>query len=177
MIRQRREPTKPFLTLDDNTLVDQCDVDRYRSRGPGGQKRNKTSSAVRLRHRPTGLIVIAAEDRSQHVNKARALRRLRQAIALNLRAEVDPGSYTRSELLSSCIGDDGRLHVGRRDPRYFLAVSEVLDVLQACGWRVSEATGCLGTSTGHLLKFIQNDPKLWERVNRMRAAVGEKPLR
>src|SRR5262245_52204277 len=77
-----------WTNLSDAQLRDQCDVDTYRSSGPGGQKRNKASSAVRLRHLPTGLIVIAEESRSQHENKARAQRRLREALYLQLRDEL-----------------------------------------------------------------------------------------
>src|SRR5207247_813493 len=76
---------RTWLTIDDAAMLKQCDVDLYRASGPGGQKRNKTSSAVRLRHAPSGITVIAEESRSQHENKARALRRLRQAIALQIR--------------------------------------------------------------------------------------------
>src|SRR5262249_14690328 len=76
--------------LNDGQLLAQCEVDTYRASGPGGQKRNKTSSAVRLRHPPSGLIVIAEESRSQHENRARALKRLRQAIHLKLREELPP---------------------------------------------------------------------------------------
>src|ERR1700754_4828578 len=74
-----------WTTLSDAQLLDQCAVDTYRASGPGGQKRNKTSSAVRLRHLPSGLIVIAEESRSQHENKAKALKRLRQTFFLKLR--------------------------------------------------------------------------------------------
>src|SRR6266566_6210167 len=74
--------------LSDAQLLAQCDVDTYRASGPGGQKRNKTSSAVRLRHLPSGLIVIAEESRSQHENRARALKRMRQALYLKLREEL-----------------------------------------------------------------------------------------
>src|SRR5437764_14651253 len=74
-----------WTALTDEQLLAQCDVDTYRASGPGGQKRNKTSSAVRLRHGPTGLVVIAAESRSQHENKAKALKRLRRAPYLQLR--------------------------------------------------------------------------------------------
>ena len=74
-----------WIDLSDAQLLAQCEVDTYRASGPGGQKRNKTSSAVRLRHPPSGLLVIAEESRSQHENKARALRRLRKALYLKLR--------------------------------------------------------------------------------------------
>src|SRR5438067_9620984 len=77
--------------LSDQELLGQCALDTYRASGPGGQKRNKTSSAVRLRHLPTGLIVIAEESRSQHENKAKALQRLRKALYLELRDPVPGG--------------------------------------------------------------------------------------
>src|SRR5438067_6314972 len=77
-----------WTTLTDEQLLAQCDVDTYRASGPGGQKRNKTSSAVRLRHAPTGLLVIAEESRSQHENKAKALKRLRRELFLRLRDEL-----------------------------------------------------------------------------------------
>src|SRR6266702_5897358 len=79
-----------WTDLTDEQLLAQCEVDTYRASGPGGQKRNKTSSAVRLRHLPSGLIVIAEESRSQHENRARALRRLRQALYLKVRDELPP---------------------------------------------------------------------------------------
>src|SRR5881275_2795211 len=82
---ERRET---WANLSDGQLLAQCGVDTYRASGPGGQKRNKTSSAVRMRHLPSGLIVIAEESRSQHENRARALRRLRQAIYLKIRDEL-----------------------------------------------------------------------------------------
>ncbi len=166
-----------YLTLEDRTLVSQCDVDHYRSRGPGGQKRNKTSSAVRLRHRPTGVAVTASEERSQHVNQRRAIRRLRASIALNVRTPIDVARYDPSELLSSCIVANGPLRVGRRDRRYYPAVCEVLDLLSACDARVREAAKYVGVSTASLVTFIRRDPKLWERVNQMRAAAGVSPLR
>src|SRR6266850_5692473 len=79
-----------WTALNDAQLLAQCEVDTYRASGPGGQKRNKTSSAVRIRHPPSGLIVIAEESRSQHENRVRALRRLRQALFLKVRDEL-PG--------------------------------------------------------------------------------------
>ena len=166
-----------FLSLDDPELVAQCEVDHYRSSGPGGQKKNKTSSAVRLRHRPTGLSVTADEERSQHVNKIRAIRRLRERLAFNVRTSIDLRRYERSDLLSSCISAAGKLSVGRRDPRYYPAVCELLDVLAACGVRVESAGKSVGVSTANFVKFVRNDSKLWGRVNQMRACAGLKALR
>lgn len=56
-------------------------VDTFRATGPGGQHRNTTDSGVRLTHRPTGTVVTATEDRSQHVNRRVAGQRLVDALA------------------------------------------------------------------------------------------------
>jgi len=52
-----------------------------------------------------------------------------------------------------------------------------VDVLAACGMRVSSAAERIGMSTAHLVKFIESDPKVWDRTNQMRAEAGLKPLR
>src|SRR6266404_1501377 len=87
-----------WTALSDEQLLAQCEVDTYRASGPGGQKRNKTSSAVRLRHPPSGLLVIAEESRSQHENKARALKRLRRALYLKLREPLSTEDLTPDRL-------------------------------------------------------------------------------
>src|SRR5271154_4417132 len=89
-----------WANLTNAQLLHQCEVDTYRASGPGGQKRNKTSSAVRLRHPPTGLIVIAEESRSQHENRAKALRRLRQALFLKIRDALSPEQLNVTSLSS-----------------------------------------------------------------------------
>ena len=61
----------------DAALLAECEVDTFRAGGPGGQHQNKTDSAVRLRHAPTGLAVTCRAQRSQYLNKMDALRRLR----------------------------------------------------------------------------------------------------
>jgi hypothetical protein len=171
-----------WAALSDAQLLAQCEVDTYRASGPGGQKRNKTSSAVRLRHPPSGLLVIAEESRSQHENRARALRRLRQALYLKLRdelppAELIPEAVARCAHLASAVGTAGRLELGRKDPRYWPVVGIALDVLHAQEARVSDAAAVLGISTANLVDFLASDPKVWEQANQMRSRFGQKPLR
>ena len=70
----------------DEDLLRECEVETFRSGGPGGQHVNKTESAVRLRHVPSGIVVRSQQERSQHRNKALCLQRLRNKIAqLNYR--------------------------------------------------------------------------------------------
>ncbi len=61
----------------DEALLAECEVETVKGSGPGGQHRNKTETAVRLLHRPTGLRAQASERRSQGQNMGVALERLR----------------------------------------------------------------------------------------------------
>ncbi|KAG1363675.1 putative peptide chain release factor 1 [Cocos nucifera] len=104
-----------YLTLTDEELMAQCDMDTFKASGPGGQHRNKRESAVRLKHRPTGIVAQAAEDRSQHKNRASAL--ARKAIDLN--------DYTPpTELLqilpakSTIRGSDVGPQIGPNNPKF-----------------------------------------------------------
>lgn len=64
----------------DEDLLRECEVETFRSSGPGGQHVNKTESAVRLRHLPSGVVVTSQQERSQHRNKALCLQKLRKKI-------------------------------------------------------------------------------------------------
>jgi protein subunit release factor A len=79
-----RSPGPVDIPPSDEDLLAQCRVDTFRSGGKGGQHQNTTDSGVRLTHLPTGIVVTARRERSQHRNRAHALARLRARLeALN----------------------------------------------------------------------------------------------
>ncbi|MBI2424831.1 MAG: peptide chain release factor 1 [Candidatus Hydrogenedentes bacterium] len=89
------------IQINENEL--QFDV--YRSSGPGGQSVNTTDSAVRVTHKPTGLVVTCQDEKSQHKNKAKALRVLRSRL-LALKEEEE--AATRSSNRKSQVGSGDR---------------------------------------------------------------------
>ena len=150
----------------DEQLLADCRTEAFRGPGPGGQKRNKTSSAVRVTHVPTGLSAIAGESRSQHRNKTMAIWRLRHKIALEVREKID---LTR-------LPWPAVVEVSRRAEEYPAAVGLMVDVLEHVGWSVSEAGKMLGVSTGKLVDFLSADSLLWAEVNRQRQRAGLRGL-
>jgi ribosome-associated protein len=70
-----------ILPESDEDLLRECEIETFRSSGPGGQHVNKTESAVRLTHVPSGVVVTSRQERSQHRNKTICLQRLRKKVA------------------------------------------------------------------------------------------------
>lgn len=104
-----------LLPESDDELLRECEVETFRSSGPGGQHVNKTESAVRLRHLPSGLTVTAQQERSQHQNKALCLQKLREKIEkLNHRpAKRVPTRVPRSAKNRTLEAKTRRSHVKR----------------------------------------------------------------
>jgi len=91
-------PEQYRLPETDEALLGECDVQVFRATGPGGQSVNTTDSAVRLIHRPTGIVVVCRRERSQLRNKNDCVRRLRERIreAQRPRAPRVPTKPTRN---------------------------------------------------------------------------------
>ena len=162
-----------WLTCPDDALLAACEVDTYRASGPGGQKRNKTSSAVRLRHGPSGLMVIAEESRSQHENKARAIRRMRSMIAYSVRLPPVPGA---TALIGRFRSEAGRIQIPQRHEAYSLVIATILDVVAHHSGAIAEAANHLGVATAQLSRFVTSDSKMLATVNRMRKDAGLRPI-
>lgn len=165
-----------YLLATDEALIQQCEVDRYRASGPGGQHRNKTESAVRLRHKLSGVSAIGEDSRSQSENKLHAVRRLRAAIALNVR---EPAAEVPSPRLAALVAG-GTAPLGaktRLTGEYWAAIAELLDLLVDGGLEIGATAQKLGITTGALSKLLLHDEAVGRAVNDLRRARNMRPLR
>jgi len=175
-----------FRDLNDAALLAQCRWEAFRGRGPGGQKRNKTSNTMRLTHVPTGISVIAGESRSQAENKLRAIRRLKMKLALEFRRAIEPRDWEPPPWVDQIRtrpakdappGAGMRLQISHRHPLYFHLVGLVLDLLDSRRGHVADVAGLLGLSTSGVIKFLADDPHLWGAANQIRASAGQSPMK
>ena len=157
-----------WLRLDDTALLKDCRQERYRASGPGGQRRNKVETAIRLHHLPTGLVAQAEESRSPEENRRRALRRLRERIALELRAPLDPGAPPLVPELAEHVGPEGILSINPHNRAYPIVVATVLDALEAAEGSYAKAARALGLSTSQVLRFLRSDAQVWRAVEEAR---------
>jgi peptide chain release factor 2 len=148
----------PFLEdLSDEVAIDDKDlrIDTYRSSGAGGQHVNKTDSAVRLTHLPTGIVVSVQNERSQHQNKAKAMQILAAKLADRQRAE------RRSEL-DSLSGPQSEVAWGSQIRSYVMAPYQLVKDL-----RTLEETGNVdAVLDGDIDAFIEAE------LRRQRTAGG-----
>jgi peptide chain release factor 1 len=118
---------------------DDLRIDTYRSQGSGGQHVNKTESAVRVTHLPTGVVAACQEEKSQHKNKAKAMKMLRSKLYDIKRQEVDSrrsadrknqvGSGDRSERIRTYNFPQGRV----TDHRINLTLYKIDEVMDGGG--------------------------------------------
>lgn len=114
---------------------DDIRIDTYRSSGAGGQHINKTSSAIRITHFPTGIVVQCQNERSQHMNKDKAMQMLKAKLYLMKQQEqADKVSGIRGEIKEIGFGSQIRSYVMQpytlvKDHRTNMEISNVNGVL------------------------------------------------
>ena len=167
----------PFLRLEDGKLLRGCWVDPYQASGPGGQKRNRTYSAVRILHLETGLSTIAEESRSQIENRAKALRRLRVLVALNVRPGYPPERFEIVEEVKGFLRSNPPLRINTKNPFYPFVCATMSDAVYFQKGKIGEAATMLGVSAGQMLRVMSKDRQLLTAINQMRSQFGLKPVR
>jgi hypothetical protein len=157
-----------WLRASDVELLRGCKEERYRASGPGGQRRNKVETAIRLHHGPSGVSAHAEDSRSPEGNRTRALARLRERIAFEVRAPFEgaPPEFAAQR------GPRGTLGVNTKNPNFPLIAAIALDALADSGGSYAVAAKALGVTTSQLLKFLQSDRELWRAVSEGRSVAA-----
>ena len=125
--------------IEDNIEIDinedDLRIDTYRSSGAGGQHINKTSSAIRITHIPTGIVVQCQNERSQHQNKDKAMQMLKAKLyLLKQQEQADKVSDIRGEVMDINFGSQIRSYVMQpytmvKDHRTNFEISNINGVL------------------------------------------------
>jgi RF-1 domain len=165
----------PYRFLTDAALLTQCRVDHYRGSGPGGQKRNKTSNAVRIVHVASGVLVTATECRSTELNTLHAIRRLRVKMAADLREPIALETFAPPDWFLT-IRAGNRIAVSHRHDLYGAAGGLALDLLKATAGSPSAVAANLGVTTTAVIKLLGDEHAWWMAANQIRAETGKKPL-
>lgn len=107
------EPTDVQVHVEDRDLV----WETFRAGGPGGQHQNRTDSAVRVTHRPTNTVAVCKDERSQHMNKKKALEVIKARIfsALQQRVSGDRNAQRSQQIGSGMRGEKVRTYNFRED--------------------------------------------------------------
>ena len=152
-----------ILTAEDAVLQSDCEFNMKKGTGNGGQKSNKTSSAVRLRHRPTGIAVAANEERSQAKNRHIALRKLRYEIALNVHADPAPAGADFAPIPSPSPENHARL---------ILWTAALFDRLAVCGFELTRTAALCGVSASQLERAMRKYPLIWRTWSETKQQTG-----
>ena len=161
-------------TIPVELLLRDCEIRHERRRGPGGQHRNKTESAVVIRHIPTGIEGQAAERRSQFDNHRNAVKRLRLNMAIGVRsaslAEAAPTPLWRSRC------HEGRIGVNPDHDDFPVLLAEVLDVLHSRNAHLPGTAEQLGCTPSQIVKLLKKEPRAFLWLNDERRKHGLTPL-
>ncbi len=138
-----------ILMLSPEELGKIVEFDFFKRSGNGGQKRNKTSSAVRVRLHEFDICAEDCSERSQKVNRDRALQKLRRKLAMTVREEFS------GEIMKV---------VAPSNEKYPLFLAQLLDLLESVDYSFRSCGDALGLSSSQVEKLLRKDSSLWQFV-------------
>jgi hypothetical protein len=181
-----------WLALSPAALLARCAQSPYQGPGPGGQKRNRVYSGVRLTHPESGLAAESSESREAGRNVESALHRLRLALALAAAPVGTVGAVARDAPAAAAAGAAGdpagsvpgaaeafalasrgfRAACNPSHADYPRFACAALLCLAARAGRLSESAAALGCTASALTRFLRADKAVWARANAVRKAHG-----
>ena len=161
-----------LLGLPPGELLKQCRQDRYQGPGPGGQKRNRVYSGIRLTHAASGLQASTSARREARRNLEDALHRLRLELAL---APPWDGEIGHPGTVGASAAFRADANPRNEDfPRFALLA---LHWLAWSRGRTVVAAGALDCTASALVRFLKGDKALWVRFQSIRERNGLRPLK
>ncbi len=165
-----------FLT--EEQLLATCEVSQLRRGGPGGQHRNKVSTAIVVKHLASGILAEANERRSQVDNRRVALRRLRELLAIRLR------SSPLQAVHEAPIRDTIRLKYGGSTLRIAsdnwecaTLLTILLDDIYQHDYQMANVAVLWRTSTSQVIRLLRDYPSALANINAARSARNLRPLK
>lgn len=165
--------------LAETELLKHVAVSRGRAGGPGGQNRNKVETKITVLHEPTGIEAHASERRSAEENRKVAMRRLRLALATQVRLVPlarDAFGDVTSDLWRSRL-QSGRIACSPDHVDFPSLLAEAMDVIAVSGHDPKKAALRLSCSASQLIKFVKDHPPAFEHWNKSRDELGLHPLK
>ena len=162
-----------FVSLGDEELMRKCRMDIFKATGKGGQKKNKTSNAIRLTL--NHLSVTATASRSRQENISKAVKKMRMEIALDLHEVEDnrSGLEKLPDGLCSYIRK-GILRINEKNPLYAMFTGVILDIYMEYLGDVREIAEKLETSSSQIHRFISSHSSLLPKINFLKERFREK---
>ncbi len=181
------EPPHPAV-LPEAKLLLQCRFTQHRRGGPGGQHRNKVSTAITVLHEPSSISAEASERRDQVQNRRQAILRLRIRLAISVRSSPAPqiqiGDQMRPAMPLDPLPETIRERY--RDTPLKLALSNadrpavlalLLDDLYWAGGVPAGVARQWAVSASAIVQFLALQPAALQLVNRWRSELGRHPLK
>ena len=171
-----------WLALPRGELLGACRQTRYQGSGPGGQKRNRVYSGIRLLHPDSGLSIEADARRESRRNLEDALHRLRLELALSVVSvsgspKAEGGVDVAAEASSVFQSPAFRANASPSHEDFPLFALRAVYFLNQHQGRASAAAQALGCTASAMTRFLKTDKTLWVKAKEIREAHGLHPLK